>query len=110
MIHEVLPVGMLQCNCSILGDEASGEAIVVDPGDEIPRILAVWRKHKLTVKQIIDHPCAHRPHRGCGAAEAAYRRADPLQPARPAAGEDDGHAGRLARGGDAGGCAAGRHA
>jgi len=53
MILEVLPVGILQCNCSILGDEATGEAIVVDPGDEIDRILAVVAKHKLTVKQII---------------------------------------------------------
>ena len=61
MIHEILPVGMLQCNCSILGDEASGEAIVVDPGDEIPRILAVLQRHKLTVKQIlITH--AHIDH------------------------------------------------
>ena len=53
MILEVLPVGMLQCNCSILGDEATGEAIVVDPGDEIERILAIVAKHKLTVKQIV---------------------------------------------------------
>jgi hydroxyacylglutathione hydrolase len=43
MIHEILPVGMLQCNCSILGDEASGEAIVVDPGDDIPRSWRCWR-------------------------------------------------------------------
>jgi glyoxylase-like metal-dependent hydrolase (beta-lactamase superfamily II) len=61
MIHEILPVGMLQCNCSILGDEASGEAIVVDPGDDIPRILAILERHKLTVKQIlITH--AHIDH------------------------------------------------
>jgi hydroxyacylglutathione hydrolase len=61
MIHEILPVGMLQCNCSILGDEASGEAIVVDPGDDIPRILKVLEKHRLTVKQIlITH--AHIDH------------------------------------------------
>jgi glyoxylase-like metal-dependent hydrolase (beta-lactamase superfamily II) len=53
MIHEILTVGPLQCNCSILGDEASGEAIVVDPGDEIPRILAVLARHKLTLKQIL---------------------------------------------------------
>jgi glyoxylase-like metal-dependent hydrolase (beta-lactamase superfamily II) len=52
---------MLQCNCSILGDEASGEAIVVDPGDDIPRILAILERHKLTVKQIlITH--AHIDH------------------------------------------------
>jgi hydroxyacylglutathione hydrolase len=61
MIHEVLPVGMLQCNCSILGDEVSGEAIVVDPGDDIPRITAVLQKHHLAVKQIlITH--AHIDH------------------------------------------------
>jgi hydroxyacylglutathione hydrolase len=61
MIHEILPVGVLQCNCSILGDETSGEAIVVDPGDDIPRILAILARHKLTVKQIlITH--AHIDH------------------------------------------------
>jgi hydroxyacylglutathione hydrolase len=53
MIHEILPVGPLQCNCSILGDEVSLEAIVVDPGDEIARIVSVLDKHNLTVKQIV---------------------------------------------------------
>lgn len=53
MIHEVLVVGPLQCNCSILGDEASREAIVVDPGDDISRIVGTLEKHQLTVKQII---------------------------------------------------------
>jgi hydroxyacylglutathione hydrolase len=66
MIHEILPVGLLQCNCSILGDETSGEAIVVDPGDDIPRIMALLAKHKLTVKQIlITH--AHIDHIAGGA-------------------------------------------
>ena len=67
MILETLPVGPLQCNCSILGDETSREAIVVDPGEDIPRILALLAKHNLTVKQIvithahIDHIAgAHR--------------------------------------------------
>ena len=53
MIHEILRVGPLQCNCSILGDETSLEAIVVDPGDDIPTILSVLDKHNLTVKQIV---------------------------------------------------------
>jgi hydroxyacylglutathione hydrolase len=53
MILETIPVGPLQCNCSILGDETSHEAIVVDPGDDIPRILTLLAKHALTVKQII---------------------------------------------------------
>ena len=63
MIHEILPVGMLQCNCSIFGDEESREAVVIDPGDEISRILAVLAKHKLRVKAIvITH--AHIDHIG----------------------------------------------
>jgi hydroxyacylglutathione hydrolase len=53
MIHEILAVGPLHCNCSILGDEASREAIVVDPGDDISRILALLAQHHLTVKQIL---------------------------------------------------------
>jgi hydroxyacylglutathione hydrolase len=74
MIHEIIPVGPLQCNCSILGDETSREAIVVDPGDDIPRIMALIAKHSLTVKQIlithahIDHIAgAHRLKRLTGA-------------------------------------------
>ena len=53
MIRQTFPVGLLQCNCTILGDEASGEAIVVDPGADIPRILAALTRHHLTVKQIL---------------------------------------------------------
>ncbi|GAC1427299.1 MAG: MBL fold metallo-hydrolase [Acidobacteriaceae bacterium] len=61
MIHEVLVVGPLQCNCSVLGDETTREAIVVDPGDDIERIVAVLHRHRLTVKQIlITH--AHIDH------------------------------------------------
>lgn len=53
MIRETFPVGILQCNCTILGDEHSREAIVIDPGDEVHRILATLAKHQLTVKQIV---------------------------------------------------------
>jgi glyoxylase-like metal-dependent hydrolase (beta-lactamase superfamily II) len=53
MIRETFPVGLLQCNCTILGDEQSREAIVVDPGYDIPRILATLAKHQLTVRQIV---------------------------------------------------------
>jgi glyoxylase-like metal-dependent hydrolase (beta-lactamase superfamily II) len=63
MIHEILPVGMLQCNCSIFGDEQSREAVVIDPGDEIDRILAILAEHRLRVKAIvITH--AHIDHIG----------------------------------------------
>ena len=53
MIFESFPVGRLQCNCSIVGDEATREAMVIDPGDNIPDILARLKKHGLTLKQIV---------------------------------------------------------
>ncbi len=63
MIHEILPVGMLGCNCSIIGDEVTREAIVIDPGDDIQKIVELLEKHGLTVKQIaITH--AHIDHIG----------------------------------------------
>jgi hydroxyacylglutathione hydrolase len=63
MIHEILPVGPLRCNCSIIGDETAHEAMVIDPGDEIEDILALLSKHRLQVKQIvITH--AHIDHVG----------------------------------------------
>src|ERR1700691_2740699 len=67
MIHEILPVGALQCNCSIFGDEQSREAIVIDPGDNIEEILAILARHGLQVQAIvITH--AHIDHIG-GAAK-----------------------------------------
>ena len=63
MIHEIFPVGMLGCNCSVIGGEATRDALVIDPGDEIEQILSVVREHQLTVKQIIvTH--AHIDHVG----------------------------------------------
>lgn len=54
LIHEIIPVGMLQCNCSILGDPETREAIVVDPGDEVERILEILRRHDLKVRAIVS--------------------------------------------------------
>src|SRR5205085_11170137 len=63
MIHEIIPVGPLQCNCSIIGDETTHEGMVIDPGDDIEEILALIRKHSLKIKQIvITH--AHIDHVG----------------------------------------------
>jgi len=63
MILESFPVGYLRCNCTILGDEVTHEAIVVDPGDNIPEILSRLEKHGLTLRQIvITH--AHIDHIG----------------------------------------------
>jgi glyoxylase-like metal-dependent hydrolase (beta-lactamase superfamily II) len=81
MIHEILPVGLLQCNCSIFGDEQTGEAIVIDPGDEIEDILAILEKHKLKVKAIvITH--AHIDHIGGAAKLKASTSAPVLMNAR----------------------------
>ena len=54
LIHEILPVGLLQCNCMILGDPSSREAVVVDPGDESERILEILRRHQLKVRAIVS--------------------------------------------------------
>jgi hydroxyacylglutathione hydrolase len=63
VIHEILPVGALQCNCSVFGDETTREAIVVDPGDDISRIQDILQRYSLTVKAIvITH--AHIDHIG----------------------------------------------
>jgi hydroxyacylglutathione hydrolase len=56
MIIETFPVGLLQCNCTILGDEETREAIVIDPGDDPEKIEERLAKHGLTVKQIV---CTH---------------------------------------------------
>ena len=67
LIHEILPVGMLQCNCSIFVDPVQQEAIVIDPGDNIDQIVALLAKHQAHVTAIIiTH--AHIDHIG-GAAK-----------------------------------------
>jgi glyoxylase-like metal-dependent hydrolase (beta-lactamase superfamily II) len=63
MIHEVLPVGMLACNCSVLGDERTKEALVIDPGDDVDQILRILERHGLRLTQIVvTH--AHIDHIG----------------------------------------------
>jgi glyoxylase-like metal-dependent hydrolase (beta-lactamase superfamily II) len=63
MILETFAVGPLQCNCTLMGDEDTHEAIVVDPGDEIGRIHQRLVELGLKLKQIlITH--AHIDHVG----------------------------------------------
>ena len=63
MILETFPVGPLQCNCTILGDEQAREAIVIDPGDDVTHIHKRLTEQGLTLKQIlITH--AHIDHVG----------------------------------------------
>ncbi|HMD32364.1 MAG TPA: MBL fold metallo-hydrolase [Candidatus Acidoferrales bacterium] len=63
LIHEVIPVGILECNCSILGDSETHEAIVVDPGDEVETILDFLRTRALKVRAILSTH-AHIDHVG----------------------------------------------
>ena len=74
IIHEILPVGMLQCNCHIIGDPKTHEALVIDPGDDAERILEVIERHQLKVRAIvithahIDHVVGlRRLHEATGA-------------------------------------------
>jgi hydroxyacylglutathione hydrolase len=63
MILETFPVGPLACNCTLLGDPEAGEAIVIDPGDEVGRIAQRLNELGLKLKQIlITH--AHIDHVG----------------------------------------------
>jgi hydroxyacylglutathione hydrolase len=63
MIHEIIAVGALQCNCSVIGDPVTREAMVIDPGDDIEQVLAILGKHGLTANWIvITH--AHIDHVG----------------------------------------------
>jgi hydroxyacylglutathione hydrolase len=50
----MIPVGMLACNCSILGDAETREAIVIDPGDEVERIQGILDRHHLRVNLIVS--------------------------------------------------------
>jgi len=84
LIHEILPVGLLQCNCHIVGDPKSREAIVIDPGDDASRILEIIERHRLKVTAIviththIDHVVGlHRVHEATGA--PVYVHADDLE-------------------------------
>jgi len=63
LIQITIPVGMLQCNCSIIGDPTTREALVVDPGDEVTRILDLIGRHRLVVKAIVSTH-AHIDHVG----------------------------------------------
>ena len=53
MIVESFPVGPLGANCTILGDETTHEALVIDPGAESERIYRRVQALGLETKQIL---------------------------------------------------------
>lgn len=46
-------VGPIQCNCYIVGDHDTKDAIVIDPGDQAEDILAAIRRHGLNLKAVV---------------------------------------------------------
>jgi hydroxyacylglutathione hydrolase len=60
---ETFPVGPLQCNCSVLVDEATREAVVIDPGDEPLRVLEALEAAKVRPVALL-HTHAHFDHVG----------------------------------------------
>jgi hydroxyacylglutathione hydrolase len=63
VIVETFAVGALGCNCTILGDPQSGEAIVIDGGDEVPEIAQRLTAHNLRPRYLV-HTHAHFDHIG----------------------------------------------
>ena len=61
MILKTFPVPPLGCNCSIIGDPATKQAIVVDPGGAVEHILREVQAMGLTVTAIL-HTHAHFDH------------------------------------------------
>ena len=65
-VIETFPVGPLGCNCAIVADTETREAIVVDPGDEPDLILAVLSRNDLKAVALV-HTHAHLDHVGISA-------------------------------------------
>jgi len=63
LVIETFPVGPLQCNCVIIGDDVTKTAVVVDPGDEIERVTDVLDRRGFKVAAIIATH-AHIDHVG----------------------------------------------
>jgi hydroxyacylglutathione hydrolase len=80
MIHEVVAVGPLQCNCHLLADEASREAVIVDPGDDADEILRRARGYRvralLHTHCHFDHMTATRRIAEATGAEIMIHRSD----------------------------------
>jgi len=63
VLVETFPVGPLECNCAIVADPDTKEAIVLDPGDQPDRILEALSRNDLKAVALI-HTHAHFDHAG----------------------------------------------
>jgi glyoxylase-like metal-dependent hydrolase (beta-lactamase superfamily II) len=77
LVRQTFPVGALGCNCTIVSCSETGEALVIDPGDEGPQILAALARDKLRAVKIF-HTHAHFDHVMATAEVAAATGADVL--------------------------------
>jgi hydroxyacylglutathione hydrolase len=91
MIQKALMVGLLEVNCYILGDEATGEAVVIDPGGDEEAILEALNHNKFKLKLIIDthghfdHVDANQPLKDATGAQIAIHEADAQMLGKPSA-------------------------
>src|SRR5690349_7169524 len=61
LLRETFPAGPLGCNCTILADGDTKEAVVVDPGGDFEKIAQLVRHYDLSVRAIV-HTHAHLDH------------------------------------------------
>jgi glyoxylase-like metal-dependent hydrolase (beta-lactamase superfamily II) len=54
MVFDTVVVGALGVNCYLLGCEETRQGVVVDPGDEVERLIPVIERHGLSVSAIIN--------------------------------------------------------
>lgn len=71
MLCESFPVGPLGCNCSIVADETTRSAIVIDPGGDFEAIREVLMQHALSVVALV-HTHTHIDHVGATAPLQRY--------------------------------------
>jgi glyoxylase-like metal-dependent hydrolase (beta-lactamase superfamily II) len=75
--HQIIPVTSLAQNCTLLWCDETMCAAVVDPGGDVPKILAAIEKYEVTVERIlVTH--GHIDHAG-GVAELAERLSIPVE-------------------------------
>jgi glyoxylase-like metal-dependent hydrolase (beta-lactamase superfamily II) len=74
--YETVPVTAFEQNCSLVWCDVTLDGAVIDPGGDLPRILAAAQRHKVTLKAIwLTH--AHIDHAG-GTAELAAQLSLPI--------------------------------
>ena len=53
LIVKTFPVGPLQCNCTLIGNPQSGQAILIDPGGNSEMLLQELSEHQLQLVEIL---------------------------------------------------------